>query len=342
MAISLENIKFLHEQIHEQSEKIRYFISTSHTLHLNLLNILIHQMINLSFRFEQLQREEAVQRERADTAEKYKVQLENFIDMICHEIRNPYVFPPPPSPLSPVPFSYISTISPLSYLRKLILIYFRLNGIFGNTDLVLHYLGQCETAQRKQAWMNLPVIASPTSTQRSPAPLTQTHPHSLSLRNNNSTRPLSTPSPQLRLATVQDGSQLDLEDIAGADMFSSCLEQIRICTATIQSCAEHQKRMTDDVLQLSRLRSHKLVVENVYFRPWDMVQMTLQAFRVQADKKVMHCPNLFSKFTHLFCFRDWNCDLSHKGWTSVRRSLGTASGRIRSYPISSPMQSSSH
>ena len=48
MAISLENIRFLHDQVVEQ-------------------------------------------RDRADAAEKYKTQLENFIDMICHEIRNPYV-----------------------------------------------------------------------------------------------------------------------------------------------------------------------------------------------------------------------------------------------------------
>jgi hypothetical protein len=43
------------------------------------------------FRYEQLQKEEKLQRDRADAAEKYKIQLENFIDMICHEIRNPYV-----------------------------------------------------------------------------------------------------------------------------------------------------------------------------------------------------------------------------------------------------------
>lgn len=38
--------------------------------------------------------EEHAQRARADAAEKYKAQLENFIDMICHEIRNPYYSPP--------------------------------------------------------------------------------------------------------------------------------------------------------------------------------------------------------------------------------------------------------
>ena len=60
--------------------------------HLALLttsNTYKFQQANLPIRFEQLQREEAAQRERADAAEKYKVQLENFIDMICHEIRNP-------------------------------------------------------------------------------------------------------------------------------------------------------------------------------------------------------------------------------------------------------------
>lgn len=41
-------------------------------------------------RFEQLAKDEERQRLRADAAEKYKQQLENFMDMICHEIRNPY------------------------------------------------------------------------------------------------------------------------------------------------------------------------------------------------------------------------------------------------------------
>jgi hypothetical protein len=47
------------------------------------------KLLIVYFRFEQLRREEETQRERADAAEKYKLQLENFIDMICHEIRNP-------------------------------------------------------------------------------------------------------------------------------------------------------------------------------------------------------------------------------------------------------------
>ena len=40
---------------------------------------------------EKLEYDEEKQRLRADAAERYRVQLENFVDMICHEIRNPYV-----------------------------------------------------------------------------------------------------------------------------------------------------------------------------------------------------------------------------------------------------------
>ena len=42
-------------------------------------------------KLEQLMYDEERQRLRADAAEKYRSQLENFVDMICHEIRNPYV-----------------------------------------------------------------------------------------------------------------------------------------------------------------------------------------------------------------------------------------------------------
>jgi hypothetical protein len=80
MAISLESVRLLHDHVEKQTEKLRYcfpFFYISFFLKL--------------CRFKQLQREEELQRGRADAAEKYKLQLENFIDMICHEIRNPYV-----------------------------------------------------------------------------------------------------------------------------------------------------------------------------------------------------------------------------------------------------------
>jgi nitrogen-specific signal transduction histidine kinase len=81
MANSLESVRILQEQVEKQTEKLKYVI-------VERINF---QRFILLLRFDQLRREEESQRERADAAEKYKMQLENFIDMICHEIRNPYV-----------------------------------------------------------------------------------------------------------------------------------------------------------------------------------------------------------------------------------------------------------
>lgn len=68
MAISLENIRHLHEQITIQSQKIRYVYNN------------ICAFTNISrFRSEQLEWE---QRKRADSAEKYREQLENFISIL--------------------------------------------------------------------------------------------------------------------------------------------------------------------------------------------------------------------------------------------------------------------
>jgi hypothetical protein len=79
MAISFERIKFLNEQVEKQTEKIR------HPTNFYLFFIL-HCMPGLNSYSRKKNFKES-----ADSAEKYKLQLENFIDMICHEIRNPYV-----------------------------------------------------------------------------------------------------------------------------------------------------------------------------------------------------------------------------------------------------------
>jgi hypothetical protein len=103
-----------------------------------------------------------------------------------------------------------------------------------------------------------------------------------------STSPLIGTPPSLSLSTSQALPAADRGSSGGKedDSFGAFVNQVRLCAVTIQSCAEHQKRMTDDVLQLSRLRSHKLVVVNTYYRPWDMVQTALRVFGVQADRKV--------------------------------------------------------
>jgi hypothetical protein len=58
------------------------------------------------------------------------------------------------------------------------------------------------------------------------------------------------------------------------------------CSKSVQTCAEHQKCMTDDVLQLSRMRSHKLSINNAYYRPNELIQTIIHAFRAQAEHKV--------------------------------------------------------
>jgi hypothetical protein len=82
IAISLESVRLLHDQVEKQTAELR--------LKNRQLQFLFpsFSFFNL-IRFKQLKREEEAQRGRADAAEKYKLQLENFIDMICHEIRNP-------------------------------------------------------------------------------------------------------------------------------------------------------------------------------------------------------------------------------------------------------------
>ena len=138
--------------------------------------------------------------------------------------------------------------------------------------------------------MNLPVLAAPSSALRSSTSQIQPLPHLPVLRVNSPNSPVASQpsfrhftssSSQPHPTTSQDGSVVD-----GGETYGSFIEQIRSCAATIQSCAEHQKRMTDDVLQLSRLRSHKLEILNSYYRPWEMVQTTLRAFGVQANNKV--------------------------------------------------------
>ena len=139
--------------------------------------------------------------------------------------------------------------------------------------------------------MNFPILASPSMIPRSPISAAPSSSHALSARTS-----IVNPSSQTCPPPPRDGSSLNRAD---GETYAFFIEQVRMCTATIQSCAEHQKRMTDDVLQLSRLRSHKLAVLNAYYRPWDMVQTTLRVFGVQADNKVRSF--LFS-FYFIFVF----------------------------------------
>ena len=50
-------------------------------------------------------------------------------------------------------------------------------------------------------------------------------------------------------------------------------------------CAEHQKCITDDVLQLSKLRANKLAFSNNFLLPRDLSNAVVRMFSVQAAKK---------------------------------------------------------
>jgi hypothetical protein len=64
------------------------------------------------------------------------------------------------------------------------------------------------------------------------------------------------------------------------------LKQLVDCAKSVQTCAEHQQCITDDVLQLSRLRSHKLSIANSYFRPTELIHNLIHSFRAHAESKV--------------------------------------------------------
>jgi signal transduction histidine kinase len=63
-------------------------------------------------------------------------------------------------------------------------------------------------------------------------------------------------------------------------------EQMRQSLASIQTCADHQKRITDDALELSRLKSHKLSLINSSFDLCELIQSTITLFTASAEAKV--------------------------------------------------------
>jgi hypothetical protein len=58
-------------------------------------------------------------------------------------------------------------------------------------------------------------------------------------------------------------------------------------------CAEHQKCITDDVLQLSKLRANKLVLSNNFFLAKDVVNTVVRMFSVQAQNKGLILEQIF-------------------------------------------------
>lgn len=77
-------------------------------------------------------------------------------------------------------------------------------------------------------------------------------------------------------------STLDVELESAA--FAQLKEDINAIFA-IEACAKHQRVMTDDVLNLSKLRSNRIVLNPVVMRVRGVVKGVLGMFEAEADKK---------------------------------------------------------
>eukprot|EP01119_Soliformovum_irregulare_P021802 TRINITY_DN7330_c0_g1_i2.p1 TRINITY_DN7330_c0_g1~~TRINITY_DN7330_c0_g1_i2.p1 ORF type:complete len:1556 (-),score=526.13 TRINITY_DN7330_c0_g1_i2:16-3996(-) len=138
-----------------------------------------------------LKDEEKYQRQRAEVAEKLKRKMENFVDMICHEIRNP------------------------------------LAGVFGNTDFIQ------------------------TSAQR--------------------------------INTALSSGNLNMDDVKSTivNEVGSILES---CEA-ISKCSKHQRVVTDDVLNLSKLRGKIFELNMEPYSPQKVIKDVATMLEGQAKKK---------------------------------------------------------
>jgi hypothetical protein len=110
-----------------------------------------------------------------------------------------------------------------------------LNGIFGNVDLLFHYLNHVEDIlQQLQEKQN-----------------------------------------QNSVLSEDDNKQIEY-----------LANQVFECSKSVLACAEHQKCMTDDVLQISRLQTHKISITNAYYSPNELLHTVANAFRAKAECKV--------------------------------------------------------
>ncbi|TPX65966.1 hypothetical protein SpCBS45565_g04841 [Spizellomyces sp. 'palustris'] len=154
-------------------------------------------------RLDGLRNAEAEQRKRAEEAEENRRHQEMFIDMICHEIRNP------------------------------------LNGVINNADLLRLNL-QSRRTLCKSLWKTA-----------------QTHADLI--------------PPALAQSTWTQWTQ-DLEAIDAIEM-----------------CTRHQKVITDDVLNLSKLRSERIVLAPIPCSPEQVTMAVIRMFSAEFRRKKVEC-----------------------------------------------------
>ncbi|KAJ3019340.1 hypothetical protein HKX48_002188 [Thoreauomyces humboldtii] len=157
-------------------------------------------------RLEALEMAEKYQRRRAEEAESVRRQQELFIDMTCHELRNP------------------------------------LNGIYHNADLIHESLEKVQTEVNtlKRAMATYP----PESNCRAP--------------------------PNMAGLLTQINSDL-VQSIEAVE--------------TINQCAQHQKNIADDVLQVSKISMNLLRLSHVDYQPRQEIQNVVRMFETEAQAK---------------------------------------------------------
>ncbi|KAJ3054919.1 hypothetical protein HK097_000335 [Rhizophlyctis rosea] len=168
-------------------------------------------------RLRALELAEKYQRRRAEEAEEIKKQQELFIDMTCHELRNP------------------------------------LNGIYHNADLLHESL---EKVQKEVDGLHKTVNIIPMGTVEE--------------------SPVQQRSAESRIAT----SVKKVASWLGREVVSD-LEAVE----TISLCAQHQKKIADDVLHMSKLSMNLLVLSMVDFQPVTEIKKVLRMFETEARSK---------------------------------------------------------
>jgi signal transduction histidine kinase len=78
------------------------------------------------------------------------------------------------------------------------------------------------------------------------------------------------------------------------------VKQISLSSKSVGTCMEHQKCMTDDVLQFSNMRTNKISITNTYYSPYVLLRTIIQTYRAQAEQKVSyHSVCLFVAYIYL-------------------------------------------
>jgi CheY-like chemotaxis protein len=96
------------------------------------------------------------------------------------------------------------------------------------------------------------------------------------------------------------------DDIKLLDIPTNQMHQLRSHISSIQSCAQYQKIITDDVLFLSKLELKEVILEKILFNPADLIKYVIEMFSSEAHKKGL---SLTLNIDHVVCAVIGDCNL---------------------------------